>query len=236
MVSSDTLRPPSEPKTPRALDLGSGPSPAPGYVGVDLFSSFDGETGAPRVLFANLFDGSRWPFEGGSIERMRAWHVIEHIPHERVVVGRTRVKRIVRGPGRPEVTHHETIPLTSDAFFWFFDEAYRVAAPGCRFELAWPHPLSDGADQDPTHCRRVNVQTLHYLSKEGRRTLRVHHYPVACDWLPEPGSVQELGSPESLAPFTRDDGSVDFMAARRSHGAFHEIRAVLVKPFDGETP
>lgn len=240
---------------PTALDLGSGPCPAPGYVGVDLCgeanggfgfqasgnhsSGFGGETPeAPKaqspepsspVLYCDLFAGTPWPFASGSVERLRAWHVIEHIPHERIVVGTTRVTRTVRSVDREPQVHRESIPAKQEAFFWFFDEAYRIARPGCRFELAWPHPQSDDADQDPTHCRRVPVSMLHYLSREGRRTLRVHHYPVACDWTVEPGSVVELAHDEKLAPFTLADGSVDFAAAKRAHGVFHEIVATLVK-------
>lgn len=211
--------------SPRALDLGSGPCPAAGYVGVDLCAPDPGY----EVVYADLWGPEPWPFEDGSIERLRASHVIEHIPHDRIVIGTTRVRRTVKSPHRPTTIHHDSLPKTQDAFFRFFDEAFRVAQVGCRFELAWPHPLSDDADQDPTHCRRVPVATLHYLSREGRQRLRVHHYPVSCNWVVEPGSVMELGSEEALAPFTRPDGSVDVAAARRAHGVFHEIRAVLVK-------
>lgn len=227
MIASPT---PDAPLALTALDLGSGPCPAAGYVGVDLLSQLGDPDGEGTVLFADLLDGSPWPFDDASIERLRAWHVIEHIPHSRITIGRTAFKRIVRSPGRPSTTHFGSIPLTQDAFFWFFDEAYRIAKSGCRFELAWPHPQSDAADQDPTHCRRVNVASLHYLSRDGRRAMHVTQYPVACDWVVEPGSVQELGSEESLAPFTLQDGSIDIAAAKRAHGAFHEIRATLIKP------
>jgi len=227
--SSPTLSEPDPIVTPLCLDLGSGPTPAAGYVGVDLVTEETGDD-APLVHYANLFDGTPWPFPSSSCARLRASHVIEHIPHDRIVIGQTRVKRVVRNSAGGKATHYETVPKTADAFFWFFDEAWRIAAPGCRFELAWPHPQSDGADQDPDHCRRVPTSMLHYLSWTGRRMLRVHHYPVSCNWLVEPGSVQELGSEESLAPFTLPDGSVDIAAARRAHGVFHEIRATLVKP------
>jgi hypothetical protein len=228
---------PAPSPSPTALDLGSGPEPAPGFVGVDLCAA--GAEGA-SVVFVDLFSGAPWPFPSESVTRLRASHVIEHIPPGRVIVGVTRVRRTVRShifsadepmpPSPRVVTHFETIPRSQEAFFWFFDEAFRIAAPGCRFELAWPHPQSDGADQDPTHCRRIPVSMLHYLSRSGRRAMRVEHYPVECDWHIEPGSVQELATDETLAPFTRADGSIDFASAKRCHGVFHEIRAALVKP------
>ena len=231
---------------PTALDLGSGPSPAAGYVGVDVCgtegsgfrvqgSSSEGPSdsdphSAPRVILHDLMSGTPWPFEDGSIERLRASHVIEHIPRDRVRIGQRRVVREIKRPGQAMVTEHSSIPIAQDAFFWFFDEAFRVAAPGCRFELAWPHPQHDHADQDPTHARRIPSATLHYLSKAGRRALRVTQYPVECDWHVE--SVTEMASDEALAPFLLPDGSVDLAAARRAHGVFHEIRAVLVKPLE----
>ncbi|HEY3493845.1 MAG TPA: class I SAM-dependent methyltransferase [Polyangiaceae bacterium] len=184
-----------------ALDLGSGPCPAPGYVGVDLCA----EDPKRAVIEFDLFSGARWPFADESVERLRCCHVIEHIPHERV------------GPRR------------QDSFFWFFDEAYRISKPGCRFELRWPHPWHDFADQDPTHCRRIPAATLDYLSRAGRRALRVEQYPVSCNWVVEPGSVEELASAEALEPFRHADGSFDLLAAKRSVGVFHEITAVLIK-------
>lgn len=204
-------------KTLLSLDLGSGTEPAPGYAGVDVF-----EQDEPRVIYADLFSGEPWPFEDASCDRLRASHVIEHIPHTRVPFGTTRVKRVIRTPGKEPATEWKTITTTQDAFFWFFDEAFRVAAPGCRFTLAWPHPLHDWADQDPTHCRRIPSATLNYLSREGRRALRVCQYPVGCDWRVE--SLIELATDTALRPFEND-----IAEARRHHGVFHEITAVLVK-------
>lgn len=205
-------------ETPRALDLGSGPCPAAGYVGVDLLSQ-----DSPRVVFADLWSGEPWPFEDGSIHALRASHVIEHIPHERVKTGRRiAFTREIRRPGKTPIVEQGSIEESQDAFFWFFDEAYRVAAPGCRFELAWPHPWHDHADQDPTHCRRVPSPVLFYLSTEGRRSLRVQHYPVTCDWQVE--SVTEVGTDASLKFYASD-----LMRARHHLQSFHEIQAVLFK-------
>lgn len=210
-----------------SLDLGSGPVPAPGYVGVDLCEP-DPDS---QIIRADLLDGSPWPFDDGSVRRLRASHLIEHIPHGRVPTGELiSVRRRVMSPGQKTQDFEGRLHVTKDTFFHFFDEAWRIAAPGCRFELAWPHPLSDGADQDPTHCRRIPIATLSYLSREGRRVLRVHHYPVTCDWQIEPGSCHEFGPSEVVGSFARADGSLDIDRARRHHGVFFEIRATLFKP------
>jgi hypothetical protein len=210
---------------PLHLDLGSGPEPASDFTGVDY-----GCEPAPDkvVIHCDLWDGRPWPFEANSIEKLRAWHCIEHIPHERIVIGMgwAKTKRRTHGKdGSVESTVEKVnYPITQDAFFWFFDEAFRIAASGCTFELAWPHPWHDHADQDPTHCRRIPIATLNYLSREGRRTLRVHHYPVSCDWQISPGSVFQLGTEGELLPYDSPE------VAARHVGSFHEIRAVLVKP------
>jgi hypothetical protein len=211
---------------PRALDLGSGPCPAPGFTGVDLCA---GEVSGSVVVW-DLTDGSPWPFDDESVEALHCSHFIEHIPRDRVVIGTTEFQRTIRSPGEPKRVEKGRIARTQDAFFWFFDEAYRVAKSGCRFTLRWPHPQSDAADQDPTHARRIPASMLNYLSVDGRRALGVQQYPVFCDWRLEPGSVHELASTEALAPFLLGDGSYDIAAAKRAHGVFHEIVATLVKP------
>lgn len=206
-VTADT----SEPPISLCLDLGSGPEPAPGYTGVDL--ACDATDGAV-VMHHDLWSGEPWPFDDGSILRLRAHHVIEHIPHDRICIGQAVAKTIRKSPGGVPVVGHQIYRVTQDAFFWFFDEAYRIAAPGCRFELAWPHPLNDAADQDPTHCRRVPVSALHYLNHVGRRALRVFHYPVGCDWIVETVTVY---------------GDETIQADETRWNKCHEIRATLVK-------
>jgi hypothetical protein len=105
----------------------------------------------------DLCDGRPWPFETESIEALYSSHFIEHIPTE-------------------------TLPGGRDRFFWFFDEAYRIARPGAEFELRWPVWNSVWAYQDPTHRRFIPPQTLGYLSARGRDILRVSSYNVRCNW------------------------------------------------------
>lgn len=103
----------------------------------------------------NLCNGEPWLFEGGSVDELRASHFIEHIP-----------QREIRG---------------QNAFFWFFDEAWRVAKVGALFHLKWPAHDSVWAFQDPTHCRFIPPQTMGYLSRAGREVLRVPQY-ATCNW------------------------------------------------------
>lgn len=204
------------------LDLGSGPIPEVGFMGVDICTADAGSDAI--VIHHNLFSGDPWPFANGSIREMRAHHVIEHIPHDNVIVGSATAKVYTRTrPGEPLVKSRRQFNVTKDAFFWFFDEAFRIAAPGCRFELAWPDPQHVMAFQDPTHTRYVPAAALNYLSKAGRHALRVTQYSVDCDWRLE-GAVQYM------TPEASDAVSVHGGAPAHHWNVFHEIRATLVKP------
>jgi predicted SAM-dependent methyltransferase len=60
-------------KKPIRLDLGSGRSKPPGFVGIDLLLQ-------PRIdLIHNLEEGL--PFPADSLTEIRASHVLEHLPH-----------------------------------------------------------------------------------------------------------------------------------------------------------
>lgn len=203
------------------LDLGSGPIPELGFTGVDICTADAGSDAI--VIHHDLFSGEPWPFADGTIRDMRAHHVIEHIPHDNVRVGRATAKVYTKRPGEPLVKSRRVFDITKDAFFWFFDEAFRVAAPGCRFELAWPDPQHVMAFQDPTHTRYVPAAALNYLSKAGRHALRVTQYSVDCDWRLE-GAVQYM------TPEARDAVEMHGGAPTHHWNVFHEIRATLVKP------
>lgn len=65
-------------ENPVLYDLGSGPEPAAGFVGLDLYASGD------RVLSADLF-GERWLVEGkiipdSSVDMLYSSHFVEHVP------------------------------------------------------------------------------------------------------------------------------------------------------------
>lgn len=59
--------------TPVVYDLGSGPTPEAGFVGVDLKAK--GE----NIVAADLF-ASPWPFADGSVDYFHSCHFLEHVP------------------------------------------------------------------------------------------------------------------------------------------------------------
>ena len=106
-----------------------------------------------------LDNGTPWPWENDSVSQLRASHFIEHIRADTV--------------------------FGQDAFFWFFDEAYRIARPGATFQLIWPDLQSERAFQDPTHRRFIPRVSLLYLDKQWREAQGLGHYNVRCDWVAE---------------------------------------------------
>lgn len=100
-----------------------------------------------------------WPFEDDSVDELYCSHFIEHIP--------------------------ANFCGEKDLLFQFFDEAYRVAKPGCKFYLQWPYFQSARAFQDPTHRRFIPIETMFYLQREWRINNGLDHYNVNCNWIPE---------------------------------------------------
>lgn len=148
------------------LDLGSGPRPAPGFKGVDVI---DGITDYTH----DFSTGERWPFESDSVSELRAAHLIEHIDSRSVMCW--------------DPTPNLSNRRLKDLLFHFFDEAFRVAKPGARFEVRCPTYSHDLAHGDPTHRRNISHELLHYLSRKGREAQRVDFYDVNCNWVGKVG-------------------------------------------------
>ena len=163
------------PRVPR-LDLGSGPKPREGYVGVDRID------GNPDVLPWDFTSWKAWPFASETIEALASSHCIEHLPplngrgQDVLVRFFEEAWRICK----PGALFHLRWPVPFDP---------RTGAP---LESAW---------WDPTHYRRIPYQQLSYFSKQGRAELDVPHYDFRCNWEPvgpigvrdltEDGRVQE---------------------------------------------
>lgn len=140
------------------LDLGCGKNPASGFRGVDI---------APGVaeFCVHLWDGKRWPWDDNSVSQLRSSHVIEHIKADYIEVYDDKREK--------------------DAFFFFFDEAFRVAKPGATFNLQWPALKNHRAFQDLTHRRFIPAESLLYLDVKWREANSLDHYNVRCDWVLE---------------------------------------------------
>lgn len=142
------------------LDLGCGQNCKEGFEGVDLY--------APNAKHRfDLWSGERWPFDDNSIDELFSSHTIEHI----------------EGGNR-----WETYSGQRNLFFFFFEEAWRIAKPGAVFSLQWPALQSVRAFMDPTHCRAIPQQMMLYLDKNWLEMQKLSHCTTkACDWVFESG-------------------------------------------------
>jgi predicted SAM-dependent methyltransferase len=99
-----------------------------------------------------------WPLPDDSASEVRCNHYVEHVPHD--------------VPGHPGV----------DGFFLFFDEVYRVLAPGGKATIICPYFANMRAFQDPTHRRFITDVSFAYLNKAWREREGLDQYPVSCDF------------------------------------------------------
>jgi predicted SAM-dependent methyltransferase len=164
----------AKPPVTRKLDLAAGQSPKEGFEGVDLWP------GSQHVVNLQRFP---WPFEDESVAELHCSHYIEHIP---MVYMENRVNS-EHGSLHGGVGYR-------DALFAFFDECYRILIPGGWLTVQWPSHRSDRAFQDPTHRRFPTPQTMCYMNEQWRRTNKLDHYAVECNFGDERGNAV-LASP-----------------------------------------
>jgi hypothetical protein len=99
-----------------------------------------------------------WPIDDGAVTEARCIHFVEHIPHWRPDYG------------------------TTDGWFWFWDEVYRITEPGARVTVQHPYLTTGRAFQDPTHTRFIPSETWAYLDANWRREQSLDHYPLVADF------------------------------------------------------
>lgn len=163
------------PRVPR-LDLGSGPTPREGYVGVDKCGGDD----VHRWNFTNLHP---WPFASESIETLHSSHLIEHLPlldelgRDCLFVFFEEAWRI----SKPGALFHLRWPVP-------FHPKTGMPMPSAWF--------------DPTHYRHIPYQQLDYLSTAGRAAMGVESYAVRCNWvLHRDVTIRELTSDGSVLEY-----------------------------------
>lgn len=88
----------------------------------------------PGVDIVHDWNDIPWPLPDESVLVAMASHVVEHI--------------------QP----------WNFGFIKFMDEVWRVLKPGGQFAMVLPHGLSQGYQQDPTHCNQCNENTFFYFT------------------------------------------------------------------------
>lgn len=171
------------------LDLGSGPTPRDGHLGIDVraYPAVPGQHDG--VLSFPLDQGERWPFADESVEALYSSHLIEHLPATTVA-------------GKDVLAH-------------FFEQAWRVALMGATFFLRWPSLIDEqtgawlpSAFFDPTHRRWIPREQLLYFSSVGRHDLDVEQYDFRCNWV-----IERVAQ----ASLTTDRTVLEYQALLRKH-------------------
>jgi SAM-dependent methyltransferase len=119
------------------LDIGSGPKPQPGFVGMDVRD-------LPGVDIVHDVIDIPWPLPDECVLVANAAHLVEHIPPSAV------------GPDGK----------TWFPFMAFMDEVWRVMRPEGHFIISAPHGNSQGYLQDPSHVNPCNENTFWYFCPE----------------------------------------------------------------------
>lgn len=153
------------------VDLGSGATPPPGFVGIDLTCATKPSTKMlldptwcdPGEVYE--FDLVRplcddtamgWPLADGSVDYLRASHFVEHVPAP------------FWDPRRLRMVY----PMVE-----FMREAHRVCRHGATVELVHPNLQSVRAFQDPTHCHYLPAQLWAYADRTWRQANDLDHDP-----------------------------------------------------------
>jgi len=98
-----------------------------------------------------------WPIRTNSVREIVCAHYAEHIPHWR--------------PG-----------WEKDGWWLFFDEVFRILAPGGTAEFIHPYVMHQRAFWDPTHVRFIHEVTWYYLDAQWREAQQLDHYETEVDF------------------------------------------------------
>lgn len=109
-----------------------------------------------------------WPWPDSSVIELHSSHFVEHLP---MIYVDAEGNEVSCGT-----------PGARDLFFAFFDECYRVLAPGAWITVVVPCLRNNRAFQDPTHRRFYPAESFFYLFKDFRMVNRLDHYNVRCDF------------------------------------------------------
>jgi hypothetical protein len=143
---------------PLKIDLGCGTQKKPGFVGADCIA-FEG------VDHVFNIGRDRWPWEDGSVSEAHSSHSLEHLSDHAIDIVDGQIVRY------RERCH-------------FFNELYRVMAPGAKATITTPYWASNRAYGDPTHeWPAICEMTYYYFDADWRKTQAPHACPhLTCDF------------------------------------------------------
>lgn len=148
-----------------SLDLGSGATPAEGFVGIDLHCGnvplpeyvddwYDLPAGS--VVPLDLFRTPWFPLPRDSVREVYCSHFVEHLPP-------------------PRWEHGRMVYPTED----WMTELWRVCCHNAKVTIIHPYLQTVRAFQDPTHTQFIPAQRWAYYDREWRQANGLDHPPYA---------------------------------------------------------
>lgn len=123
---------------PIKLDIGCGPNPTEGFVGVDILP-FDGKVAV--VMNAGT---DRWPYDDNSIDEVRASHFLEHLTGRQRVHFFNELYRVLKAGSKATIITphwnsnraygdftHQWPPVSEMAFYYLSKSWREQNAPHC---------------------------------------------------------------------------------------------------------
>ena len=156
---------------PLRLDFGCGQHPKKNFKGVDICPDIPAIYRMNLLVFPLLWRDS-------SVDEIWCSHFIEHIPAREVTASDLH-DWATAAPKSLGTSHHM---LGQDMLLAFFDECWRILKPGGKMTVVWPALQTNRAFKDPTHRRFIPLETMNYLSSEGRDYMELSHYHVKCNF------------------------------------------------------
>jgi len=185
------------------LDFGSGPNVKEGFTGVDLLVG-------PEKIDLMRFP---LPWRTDSVSEINCRHFIQYLPLRNVEPGDIYAPEAERLIGK-------------DFFIAFFEECYRILAPGRTMSVNCPNASSDGACADPSIRRTMNQFTFIFLNKDQRHANGAGYLPIEMDFH---YVITPIGAVE-LTLLSDDARARKFNECRNM---IHELQVVLTKKVSG---
>jgi len=156
------------------LDLGCGQHPKEGFLGVDIYHD------AKIVSDLSVAPWTFWVDDTTEVPGDRP--AIASRKYDQDIRGRHPVKPADASVGEV-FSSHFIEHLSGPQRIIFFNELYRVMAPGAQATFIFPYYSSVRAIQDPTHAwPPIADASFLYWNKGWRKANGLDHYPIQADF------------------------------------------------------
>lgn len=185
------------PAVPLKLDIGCGPNPKEGFVGVDQYP-FDG-----KVKHVMDVRKAPWPWKSGSVSEVWCSHFLEHLTGPERCVFMNELHRVLVSGGKATlITPHwasnraygdptHQWPPVSEMFFFYLLRSWRMAnAPhtdksvaqggyDCDFDAVWGYGINPAVATRNQEYQNFALQNYKEAATDTHATLTKRADPVS---------------------------------------------------------